>query len=257
MTQSFSSLLFALSLSVYGGQRLHPLLSKVGNLVKDVRSDLTDLQLLVLDPDLKEIYGDLNNENIVIVNEFHKARAFRKVHLEIAFVGSSLQILHCVFFPKTSFDLPIFGVDLVISTEGVSAAIVDLSPVGNKLPDRFISELETLRIHKYRNVRQLPSWGNIFSPYVCFIKPADQKEEDSFFELVNNYLKLLVSIASTTTADPPNSSESLERYKRQSLYCLNQKKNDKTRNLLGQIFDSAWADRYIEFVLFDTPPAPC
>jgi hypothetical protein len=39
-------------------------------------------------------------------------------------------------------------------------------------------------------------------------------------------------------------------------YCKQQKQNDKTRRVLEKAFDPAWADRYIEELLFDDPPRP-
>ena len=39
-------------------------------------------------------------------------------------------------------------------------------------------------------------------------------------------------------------------------YCKQQKQNDKTRRVLEKAFNPAWADRYIEELLFDDPAAP-
>ena len=73
-----------------------------------------------LDPKFKNIYGKSDCDDLSISNELHKARGFRKLHIEKAVFGSSLQILHAVFFPQPNFDLPIFGVDLVANSLGIS-----------------------------------------------------------------------------------------------------------------------------------------
>ena len=114
------------------GKGLHPLLDSTVDLIAENRKNIPDLAVLDLDPELKSIYKKIDGDDLFIVNELHKARGFRKLHLEIARIGSSLQILHCVFFPDPRFNLPIFGVDLVATKQGISAAIVDLSPVGGR-----------------------------------------------------------------------------------------------------------------------------
>ena len=50
-----------------------------------------------------------------------------------------------------------------------------------------------------------------------------------------------------------DSNISYERYERQIHYCQQQKRNDKTRNVLSKAFESQWADIYIEQFLFKHP----
>ena len=50
-----------------------------------------------------------------------------------------------------------------------------------------------------------------------------------------------------------DSKSTIERLQGQNYYCLQQKRNDKTRNVLANAFSPSWADRYINMVLFDSP----
>jgi phycocyanobilin:ferredoxin oxidoreductase len=43
------------------------------------------------------------------------------------------------------------------------------------------------------------------------------------------------------------------RHQGQLSYCQQQKRNDKTRRVLEKAFNPAWADQYIEQLLFDDP----
>ena len=104
--------------------------------------------------------------------------------MEVAILGKSLQILLCVFFPDPCYELPIFGTDLVVNSNNISAAIVDLSPVGKSLPDFLISQMRSLKVPNFNEPGKLPEWGCIFSPYVCFIRPVDFLEEKLFLELL-------------------------------------------------------------------------
>ena len=231
--------------------KLNPLLLEAFELIKNRINSLTDVEPLYIDPKLSKIYSDLNKEELFITNEFYKAKGFRKIHLEVAKLGKSLQILHCVFFPDPCYELPIFGADLVVSSDNISAAIVDLSPVGKYLPDPLISQLRSLKVPKFNEPGKLPEWGFIFSPYVCFIRPVDFVEEKLFLELIDLYLSLLLSLLVKVGEEEINSLDTMNRLNYQKRYCLNQKRNDKTRGILTKFFGSSWANEYINKILFE------
>ena len=153
------------------GLELHPLVTSLAEQIRTCRTALPDLSPLAVDPALEAISGMLDGETLFIRNELHQCLGLRKLHLEIARLGMGLQILHCVFFPDPRFDLPIFGADIVASKAGISAAIVDLSPVCDSLPDAVSQPLSALQLPPFQQVRDLPAWGTIFSPYVKFIRP--------------------------------------------------------------------------------------
>ena len=211
---------------------------------------MTDVKPLSVDPKSRKIYSNLNNEELLIVNEFYQAKGFRKLHLEVAKLGKSLQILHCVFFPDPCYQIPIFGVDLVITSNNISAAIVDLSPV-TKEPSKLIeSNIDLINIPKFKEPRDLPEWGGIFSPYVCFIRPVDFFEEKLFLKLIEDYLSILFSLLPSISPDKSDSISTIERLNYQKRYCLHQKRNDKTRAILTNYFGSSWANEYIDDILF-------
>ncbi len=231
--------------------KLNPLLLEAFELIKNRINSMTDLEILNIDSKSSKIYRNLNNEELLIINEFFRAKGFRKIHLEVAMLGKSLQILHCVFFPDPCYELPIFGTDLVVNSNNISAAIVDLSPVGKHLPDSLISQMRSLQVPKFNEHRKLPEWGFIFSPYVCFIRPVDFLEEKLFLKLIDQYLSLLLSFLVRVGSDEINSLDTMDRLNYQKRYCSNQKRNDKTRGILTKFFGASWADEYINKILFD------
>ena len=81
-------------------------------------------------------FEEVKHYEVTIINEMWDCPGLRKVHLEVA-KTKHLDVLHCVFFPDPRFNLPIFGTDLVVGSPGISAAIVDLSPVTSILPKYF------------------------------------------------------------------------------------------------------------------------
>ena len=231
--------------------KFNPLLLEAFKLIKNSINALPDVKPLNIDPNSINIYSNLNKQELFINNEFYQAKGFRKIHLEVAKLGKSLQILHCVFFPDPCYELPIFGADLVFNSNNISAAIVDLSPVGKHLPDSLISQMRSLKVPKFNEPGKLPEWGFIFSPYVCFIRPVDILEEKLFLKLIDQYLSLLLSSLVRVREDEINSFNTMDRFNYQKRYCLNQKRNDKTRVILTRFFGSTWADEYINKVLFE------
>ena len=122
------------------------------------------------------------------------------------------------------------------------------------MPLAILRGLEALPLPTFKQVRQLPAWGSIFSPFVQFIRPADTQEEGWFVDLLDGYLSTLASAVIGAKADASLAASTIQRHKGQLLYCLQQKRNDKTRGVLEKAFNPQWADRYIEEMLFDEPP---
>ena len=238
--------------SVFSTQyKFNPILLEAFKLIKNRINLLTDVEPLNIDRNSRKIYSNLNNEELFIINEFYRAKGFRKIHFEIAKLGKSLQILHCVLFPDPCYELPIFGADLVVNSNNISAAIVDLSPVGNYLPDSLISQMRSLKVPEFKEPGKLPEWGFIFSPYVCFIRPVDFLEEKLFLKLIDQYLSLLLDLLDRVRSDEISSLDTMSRFKYQKRYCSNQKRNDKTRSILTSFFGSSWTDEYINKILFE------
>ena len=237
-------------------QAVPPLVTALNGVIRSAWEGLPGLEPLPVNTGLDRIEGVLDGEGLLISNELLRCRGVRKIHLELARLGRGLQILHCVWFPDPCFDLPIFGADIVAGPAGVSAAIVDLSPVSDALPASIDRALAALPRPPFRQSRDLPGWGTIFSPHVCFIRPDGPDEEDLFQQHVSNVLAVLHQAVRDASGEAGYAASTINRYEGQLNYCLQQKRNDKTRRVLEKAFDADWADRYIESLLFDNPPRP-
>ncbi|MCX5950297.1 MAG: phycocyanobilin:ferredoxin oxidoreductase [Cyanobacteria bacterium] len=245
----------AAALSPDSAAGLHPLMDALVERIRGCRDGLPGLAPLPIDPELEAISGSLDGERLFIRNELHHCSGLRKLHLEIARLGAGLQILHCVFFPDPHFDLPIFGADIVASRGVVSAAIVDLSPVAGPPKASLTEALAAQPRGPFAQVRDLPPWGSIFSPQVLFVRPQGPQEEGAFVEAVAGVLEVLAAAVRQATPQASDDPATIQRWQGQLNYCRQQKLNDKTRRVLEKVFNPAWADHYIEQLLFDDPPA--
>ena len=211
---------------------------------------LDQLECIKIDPDISNIVSNEKGKELYIENEFHKARGFRKLHIELAEFSENLKILHCVFFPDPKFDIPIFGMDLVKINDIVSAAIVDLSPVSKNQEHKYQEYLYKVNKSGFSSIREIPSWGNIFSRNVFFASLKTTKEKNLFCNIVDKYLSVLINLSKLAK---PDLDEKIiqERKNYQKNYCSQQMKNDKTSMVLQKYFDKEWVNDYIKKVLFD------
>ena len=225
------------------------ILSLVRN-IGEKRSLLNNLESININPDFLNIVIDNKESQVYIENQFHKAKGFRKLHVEIAEFSNNLKILHCVFFPDPNFNIPIFGLDLVKVNDIVTAAIVDLSPVSSSINYELESQLIEANKDNFGIKRKIPEWGEIFSKYVFFASLKNKEDQNYFYKIVDSYIKILVKLALNVLPDeePENIQERIYYQKK---YCIQQMKNEKTSMVLLKYFDKEWVDRYIKEILFD------
>jgi len=231
-------------------EQLHPAIRQLADTIESVWQQHLDLSPYPLPPELGYVEGRLEGERLTIENRCYQTPQFRKLHLEVAKVGVGLDILHCVMFPNPDYALPMFGTDLVGGRGQISAAIADLSPISGDrtLPNNYHTQLQQLPTSTFSQIRELPTWGDIFSPFCLFIRPADAGEEVAFVERVKDFLTIHCQQATATSPTPQRRAEILAA---QDYYCTKQQQNDKTRRVLEKAFGEDWAHHYMTTVLFD------
>lgn len=231
--------------------QLHPLIQQLAERIESIWQQL-ELSPYALPADLGYIEGRLEGERLTIENRCYQTPQFRKLHLELAKVGSGLDILHCVMFPRPEYALPMFGVDLVGGRGQISMAIADLSPIraDRTLPASYEAALRALPALNFAQTRTIPAWGDIFSPFCLLVRPGTPEEEQQFLTQAEHFLQVHCTQAIATVSTPDDSEQILvgQRY-----YCTQQQQNDKTRRVLEKAFGAEWAERYMTTVLFDLP----
>ena len=227
-----------------------PLILDLLQNIREHRSMLQNLECIKVDPNLTNIISNEVGKDFYIENEFHKAKGFRKLHIEVAEFSRNLKILHCVFFPDPKFDIPIFGMDVVKINDIVSAAIVDLSPAAQNQGTKYEKYLSEIDKSSFTSLREIPKWGEIFSENVFFASLKSKSEKNSFCRVVDQYLSILIKLSKDAKAELKEEIIQ-ERRNYQKNYCVQQMKNEKTSMILLKYFDEKWVDNYIKTVLFD------
>lgn len=233
----------------------HPLIRQLADCIEAVWHRDLDLSPYPLPESLGYVEGRLEGEKLTIENRCYQTPQFRKLHLELAKVGTTLDILHCVMFPRPEYALPMFGCDLVGGRGQISAAIADLSPLSAErtMPAEYTYALKALPALNFSSPRELPPWGDIFSEFCIFIRPSGAEEEAMFLCAVQEFLSIHCQQA--IAAQPVPTEHQVQILAAQRYYCTKQRQNDKTRRVLEKAFGSEWADHYMTTVLFDLPEA--
>lgn len=231
----------------------HPLISQLADCIEDVWQRHLELSPYPMPAEFGYVEGRLEGEKLTIENRCYQTPQFRKLHIELAKVGTMLDILHCVMFPRPEYALPMFGCDLVGGQKQISAAIADLSPLNanRTLPDDYNSALKALPALNFSSPRELPAWGDIFSEFCIFIRPNNPEEEAMFLARVQEFLEIHCTKA--IAAQPVASEQQPQIIAAQRYYCNKQQQNDKTRRVLEKAFGNDWAEHYMTTVLFDLP----
>ncbi|MBW4542794.1 MAG: phycocyanobilin:ferredoxin oxidoreductase [Myxacorys chilensis ATA2-1-KO14] len=232
-------------------EQQHPLIRNLANAIESTWQRYLDLSPYRLPEDLGYVEGRMEGEKLVIENACYEAPQFRKLHMELAKVGTMLDILHCVMFPRPEYALPMFGTDLVGGRgQAISMAIVDLSPTdeARSLSVEYQASLSALPTVEFSEQRPVPEWGDIFSNFCLLVRPTNPEEEKAFLSRVIQYLEVHCQRAIATAPTPERRDEILAS---QRYYCAQQQLNDKTRRVLEKAFGEAWAERYLTTVLFD------
>jgi len=232
-------------------EQQHPLIRQLADCIESTWKEYLEWEPYQLPPELGYVEGRLEGEKLTIENRCYQTPQFRKMHLELAKVGTSLDILHCVMFPRPEYALPMFGTDLVGGRGQISAAIVDLSATNPdlSLPEGYNNALSTLPVVNFSQPRELPAWGDIFSEFCLFIRPGNLEEESWFLSRVQQFLTIHCQQA--VIAQPVSNERREELLAGQRNYCTKQQKNDKTRRVLEKAFGNEWAEHYMTTVLFD------
>ena len=239
-----------LSKSLPKTKLIDPLILNLLQNIRGYRSKLKNLNCIEVDRNLSNIISTEEGKELYIQNEFHKAKGFRKLHIEVAEFSNRLWILHCVFFPDPKYDIPIFGMDLVKVNNIVSAAIVDLSPSSKNQNKKYNKLLSNIDKSVFESLREIPVWGDIFSENVFFASLKNESEKDAFCKIVDHYLLVLIKLSQSASPDYDQKIIE-ERINYQKNYCIQQMKNEKTSLVLLKYFDKQWVDKYIKKVLFD------
>ena len=233
----------------------HSLIRQLADAIESVWHNHLELSPYAIPAELGYVEGRLEGEKLTIENRCYQTPQFRKLHLELAKVGNNLDILHCVMFPRVAYELPMFGCDLVGGRGQISAAIADLSPLNQErtLPPAYTAALSSLPNPNFSQPRELPVWGDIFSPFCTFIRPGSPEEEEKFLAMVRKFLEIHCTQA--IAARPVSKTQQAEIFAAQRYYCTKQQQNDKTRRVLEKAFGVDWAEHYMTTILFDLPKA--
>jgi phycocyanobilin:ferredoxin oxidoreductase len=225
---------------------LHPLIQSISESVLRSWGEHFVVKEKEIPEEFKRIEYSSDNDEVYIENHVWETKKFRKIHLEIAQMKSGLDILHINMYPRYEYDIPIFGADVVASSKSVGAAIVDITSIreDRSLPQNY--SILNIVDKQFEKNKKMPEWGDVFSEYCVFVSPSEE-EYEKFSNLSFTYLNFHCAISNLISENGENE----KNYNGQKYYCEKQRQNNKTKNVLKNIFGEEYADKYIKEMLFD------
>lgn len=91
-----SRLLMSLTSTSSLRSQQHPLIRQLADCIESAWASQLELQPYPMPSEFGYVEGRLEGEKLTIENLCYQTPQFRKLHLELAKVGTSLDILHCV-----------------------------------------------------------------------------------------------------------------------------------------------------------------
>lgn len=182
-------------------------------------------------------------------DDFWKSDLIEKCHLKTIDLLEErrLWLLHLNVFPKSGWDLPILGCDIVAGPNKISGAFFDFSPVvhdDHVMCKHFNEETQKFT---WKKPRELPDWAKeIFSDHMMAVGNVREEETDKFLlatsELICYYMDNMNHQA--VQVDFPT-RDLLNKY------CINQKKNHQLHNsILAMGISEEEKDYYVNNILF-------
>jgi phycocyanobilin:ferredoxin oxidoreductase len=182
-------------------------------------------------------------------NTLLRAQRFRRAHVELFSVPGRVCVLHVCVFPHLDDPAPIFGFDMIAGPARVTGLFLDLSPVTAAPPaPRLRDFARPDSLDNFAAPRALPDWGDIFSPDVLAIRPADGDEIVRAIALARRALEGVLALP--RRRDGPSRDIAAG----QNRYCLGQLRNTHTPRMLAGFIGAAPARRFIAEVLFPLAP---
>jgi phycocyanobilin:ferredoxin oxidoreductase len=192
------------------------------------------------------------------------APRFRRAHVETLEVPGQLSVLHVCVFPHLDDPSPIFGFDMIAGPARVTGIFLDLSPVTGRPPVPGLRDVaDPAMLTSFAARRVLPEWGDIFSPDLLAVRPADIAEISRAIGLARQALEgVLAALRRSGPAREP-AREPIEDLAGdggeeiaagQARYVAGQRRNQHTLRMLAGFIGPVAARRFIDEVLF--PPVP-
>ena len=174
--------------------------------------------------------------------------SYRRSHVQ-EFTNPAIAVLHVTVFPNLDDPSPIYGFDVITGKNRPSGCYIDLSPTIEAWEGW--SDWGSMD-YEFKNKRKIPDWGTCFSSEFVAITMDDEIELERALICGINLLESYLSrLQINQTLNHVWDEEAV--YQKQESYCVQQRKNDKTLNVLSRMIGEEQANYYMNHVLFPNP----
>jgi hypothetical protein len=202
---------------------------------KDILDNIGNrfLDLILNSPDSYKI----PTEDFGWVNHRYTSSIYRMAHVE-RYSDEKIEVLHVTTFPHHYSPEPIFGFDVITTSDTITGCYMDFSPI--------IKTYEFDEGVDFKNRKPLPPWATVFSDRFILIKPDTAEELISFsYWVLNKYSWYLNDVLTKHEV-----ADVFEVVEKQNTYCDVQASNPRTYNALKSKIGEEAASYFMKEILF-------
>ncbi|GJQ15645.1 hypothetical protein GpartN1_g7436.t1 [Galdieria partita] len=211
----------------------------------------------VQDYPLPQLFASAQSQNkpARIESWCYQCSKFRKIRLTYLDAGLAAQVFNAVWYPVTSLELPILGVDFLSFGGKNILCVMDFQPLMNDQSylDKYIQPLHPIR-ERYSDLAGRMSSrfydeNRFFSKELLLGRFDSTKPVyDRLFPAFREYLELYIELAKKTAEDEKSRPII---WQRQCEYDRYSAEKDPAMSLFRSYFGSSWAYRFVYEFLFE------
>lgn len=168
----------------------------------------------------------------------YRAPGFQRLLVCLMRLGP-VEVLHATMLPDPSFDLPVYGAEVVAGPGGPTLAVADLAPLAPAGAPALEAAIARLPEARFSEPRPLPEWGDVFSRHAICVKPRGPGEEQAFVSRAG----ALATLAAEAPLCPGDGAAGLRRW------LDRHRENERTRRALERALGPEEGARFLD-VLF-------
>lgn len=194
--------------------------------------------------------GELRGEPAVIYGHAWETDVLCWFRVSLLEGGARARVFSALGLPRATYDLPLFGAEIVVIKGAVTVVALDWMPLF--ADSAHVNDLAPIRQRHdaFPPGGELPPWAaEAFSPHALFSRPREAVAEGRIVAAYGDYLGgYLALCAGARPAGTPAATLAAQR-----AYCRSHFTNDPGANMLANIFGAEWSEAYAREFLFRTP----
>lgn len=231
-----------------------------------MKSSLTNLkEVSCSDSDVDFSYMENSNKKARVVNACYESEEYRKIRMTYYDAGDKTQVFNSLWYPDSSYDVPLLGIDLLAFNRKKFLFVIDFQPLpdnhekANKDYTQFIEHIydELSPSLQGKMSQRFYDENQFFSKNLIFGRLENEDEDFIYSDLWDAFGKYVRSHVDMIQRHVAPNHKSIDHVRDgQRRYDIYSSARDPAHALFKNMFGKHWADAYVYDFLFDMSGGP-